>query len=155
MLVLTVTIFFMPTAPMAAHVVPVSCRRVYRHVYGHVYRHVYGHIYRRALGIGYVPLESFHRGGHFKYRHIYARAVDMPSAMPICEQMLVLTVTIVFMPIAPMVAPVALVSLAIGYVCSKYYLSCMASNSSESGGLAWRALFDRVIVSLVLQQALY
>ena len=30
---------------------------------------------------GYVPLESSRRGGRFEYRHAYARAIDMPSAM--------------------------------------------------------------------------
>ena len=44
---------------------------------------IYGHNYtgHRCTGTCCVPLESSRRGGHFEYRHAYARAVDMPSAM--------------------------------------------------------------------------
>ena len=34
------------------------------------------------IGTCYALVESSRRGGHFERRHIYTRAMDMPSAMP-------------------------------------------------------------------------
>ena len=47
----------------------------------HVHRHVYRRAYRHAPGMCRVPLESSRRGRHFEYRHVYTRAIAMPSAM--------------------------------------------------------------------------
>ena len=55
------------------------CRSLHRHACRHVCRHVYRH----AFDMCHAPLESSCRGGHFEYRHVHSRTVDMPSAMPI------------------------------------------------------------------------
>ena len=38
-------------------------------------------MYKHASGVCRTPLESSCRGGHFEYRLVYTRAIDMPSAV--------------------------------------------------------------------------
>ena len=53
-------------------------RYVYRHVCGHAYRHAYGHAVGHVTHtVGKLSLRRLSRA-----RHIYARAMDTPSAMP-------------------------------------------------------------------------
>ena len=54
-------------------------RKYYKSWFFH--RHAYMHVYRRAVGTRHIPLESSRRGGHFEYRHVRTRTMDMPSAM--------------------------------------------------------------------------
>ena len=42
--------------------------------------------YRRAMSMCHAPFESSRRGGRFEYRHVFTRAIAMPSAMPRCGQ---------------------------------------------------------------------
>ena len=44
-------------------------------------RHVHRRAHRHAVGEGCVPPTASRRGSHFEPRHIYARAVGVPSAM--------------------------------------------------------------------------
>ena len=37
-------------------------------------------------GMCHVPFESSRRGGHSEYWHVFTRALDVPSAMPICRR---------------------------------------------------------------------
>ena len=46
-----------------------------------VCRHVHSRVCRHAPRMCRARLESSRRGGHFEYRHVYPRAIDMPSAM--------------------------------------------------------------------------
>ena len=41
------------------------------------------HMCRHAIGMCYASFERSRQGGRFEYRHIYTRATDIPSAMPL------------------------------------------------------------------------
>ena len=58
--------------------VPIRGRLSISALSGHRRRHVYC----AGVDVPVLKMTASLRGGHFVYRHVHSRAIDMPSAMP-------------------------------------------------------------------------